>query len=96
MRVRASKDTTILRIIFRTVLICFNKFFEFNFVFNRFISGMGIGNNLFIKHCGDRQLEVEMRNAKKTFPKLQIIFVIISRKGDPAYGQSIDKFYFLC
>jgi len=47
--------------------------------------GMGIGNNLFIKHCGDRQLEVEMRNAKKTFPKLQIIFVIISRKGDPAY-----------
>ena len=61
-------------------------FLWFIFLFNHFILGMAIEKSLFIKHCSDRQLESEMRNAKKDFSKLQIIFVIINRKGDPAYG----------
>lgn len=28
-----------------------------------------------------------MREAKKRVPDLSLLFVIISRKGDPAYGQ---------
>jgi len=33
--------------------------------------------------------------AKQKFPQLQILFVIINRKGDPAYGKDL-LFSFLC
>lgn len=32
-------------------------------------------------------LEKDMRKAKKDFQDLHLLFVIISRKGDPAYGK---------
>ena len=48
--------------------------------------GMGMGNLLFNRPCGPRDLESNMKMAKQKFPQLQIIFVIINRKGDPAYG----------
>lgn len=35
-----------------------------------------------------RDLEKTMIMAKKNHPELQIIFVIINKKGDPAYGKS--------
>jgi len=47
--------------------------------------GMTVDKHLFIRHVAENSLEAGMRAAKKDFPKLQIIFVIINRKGDPAY-----------
>ena len=47
---------------------------------------MGMGNLLFIRPCGADELETKMRMAKQKFPHLQVWFVIINRKGDPAYG----------
>ena len=48
--------------------------------------GMDIGNLLFIKHSDMRNLENDMHTAKKNNPSLQILFVVINKKGDPAYG----------
>ena len=45
-----------------------------------------MGNLLFIRPSNMNGLEADMRTAKKRFPQLQILFVIINRKGDPAYG----------
>ncbi len=36
-----------------------------------------------------RDLEKTMIMAKKNHPELQIIFVIINKKGDPAYGKIV-------
>ena len=47
-----------------------------------------MGNLLFNRPCGPRDLESNMKMAKQKFPQLQIIFVIINRKGDPAYGNN--------
>ena len=51
---------------------------------------MGFGQALFVRdcpgECGD--LEKTMLQAKKKFSELQIIFVVIDRKGDPAYSKS--------
>ncbi|XP_046448978.1 protein argonaute-2-like isoform X2 [Daphnia pulex] len=47
--------------------------------------GMSMGQLLFNRPCGARDLESNMKMAKQKFPQLQIIFVIINRKGDPAY-----------
>ena len=52
-----------------------------------FSIGMDIGAQLFIKNCQSNFLEREMRAAKTNFPDLQILFVIMDRKGDPAYGK---------
>ena len=54
---------------------------------------MTIGNNLFIWNIDQRQLEGNMKKAKEMFPKLEIIFVIINRKGDPAYGKTFDYLF---
>lgn len=54
---------------------------------------MVMGQPLFIRHIGPRDLESTMIQAKQKFPELQIIFVIINRKGDPAYGKSKIKRY---
>ena len=43
---------------------------------------MGMGKLLFNKGCHIRDLEKTMVMAKKNFPALQIIFVIINKKGD--------------
>ena len=45
-----------------------------------------MGEPVFIRPCHPRDLENTMVTAKEKFPQLQIIFVIINRKGDPAYG----------
>jgi hypothetical protein len=47
---------------------------------------MSMGELLFNRPCNIRDLEKTMVMAKQRFPQLQIIFVIINRKGDPAYG----------
>uniref|UniRef100_A0A0P5QUR0 Argonaute-2 n=1 Tax=Daphnia magna TaxID=35525 RepID=A0A0P5QUR0_9CRUS len=47
--------------------------------------GMTMGNPLFNRPCSLANLEKTMKEAKQKFPQLQIIFVIINRKGDPAY-----------
>jgi hypothetical protein len=47
---------------------------------------MLMGEPVFIRPCHPRDLENTMVTAKEKFPQLQIIFVIINRKGDPAYG----------
>ncbi|XP_059352742.1 protein argonaute-2-like [Daphnia carinata] len=47
--------------------------------------GMTMGNPLFNRPCNLGNLEKTMKEAKQKFPQLQIIFVIINRKGDPAY-----------
>ena len=52
-----------------------------------------MGELLFNRPCNIRDLEKTMVMAKQRFPQLQIIFVIINRKGDPAYGK---KFKFHC
>jgi len=46
-----------------------------------------MGNLLFIRPSSMNSLEADMRMAKQRFPQLQILFVIINRKGDPAYGK---------
>ncbi len=46
-----------------------------------------MGQPLFNRPCQIRDLESTMKMAKQKFPQLQIIFVIINRKGDPAYGK---------
>lgn len=46
-----------------------------------------MGNPLFNRPCSLANLEKTMKEAKQKFPQLQIIFVIINRKGDPAYGK---------
>ena len=48
---------------------------------------MNMGNLLFIRPSSMNALEADMRMAKQRFPQLQILFVIINRKGDPAYGK---------
>lgn len=48
-----------------------------------------MGQPLFIRACSMRDLEMTMKQAKQKFPLLQIIFVVINRKGDPAYGKSL-------
>jgi len=50
------------------------------------LKGMAFGTCHFIKHCRIGDLEKNMKEGKKRFPKLQIMFVVIQRKGDPAYG----------
>ena len=50
-----------------------------------------MGNLLFIRPSNMNGLEADMRMAKQKFPQLQILFVIINRKGDPAYGK--DQLY---
>jgi hypothetical protein len=47
---------------------------------------MSIGELLFNWPCHPGDLEKTMVMGKQKFPQLQIIFVIINRKGDPAYG----------
>jgi len=56
---------------------------------------MGMGNLLFLRPCGAHELEANMREAKKRFPQLQILFVIINRKGDPAYGNNKHPLLFI-
>ena len=46
-----------------------------------------MGNLLFIRPSSMNSLEADMIVAKQRFPQLQILFVIINRKGDPAYGK---------
>ena len=50
------------------------------------LTGMGMEKLLFIQHSNISELEADMKKAKQKFPLLQILFVIINRKGDPAYG----------
>jgi hypothetical protein len=52
-------------------------------------AGMNMGNLLFIRPSTMNALEGDMRMAKQKFPQLQILFVIINRKGDPAYGKDL-------
>ena len=54
-----------------------------------------IGQCAFIRHINPRELETNMVMAKQKFPQLQIIFVIINRKGDPAYGTKFGRNYSL-
>ena len=53
---------------------------------------MQMGNLVFMRHLqfGMRDLEKDMKEAKNRFPQLQILFVVIHKKGDPAYGIKID------
>ena len=53
-------------------------------------SGMVFGSALFIKHIKSSELEWYMCEAKKRFPQVQVMFVVINRKGDPAYGNNIS------
>ena len=48
---------------------------------------MNMGKCLFIRPSSMNALEADMRMAKQKFPELQILFVIINKKGDPAYGK---------
>ena len=48
--------------------------------------GMNFGNLLFIRSSNMNGLEADMRMAKQKFPQLRNLFVIINRKGDPAYA----------
>lgn len=56
---------------------------------------MAFGNLLFTRNCTMRDLERDMNAAKQRFPNLQIIFVVISRKGDPAYGNLNLKIFLM-
>lgn len=58
--------------------------------------GMGMGQPLFVRHCQSRDLENTMKMAKKNHPDLQILFVLINRKGDPAYGKRIACAFYCC
>ena len=51
-----------------------------------------MGNLLFIRPSSMNSLEADMIMAKQRFPQLQILFVIINRKGDPAYGKRVTCF----
>ena len=53
---------------------------------------MVFGSALFINHF--KTGELEWREAKKRFPQVQVMFVVINRKGDPAYGKYIFVFQF--
>jgi hypothetical protein len=53
---------------------------------------MSMGQLLFNSPCGIGNLESTMKTAKQKFPQLQVIFVIINRKGDPAYGKNNFRF----
>lgn len=67
-----------------------------------------MGQSLFNRPCTIRDLENTMKTAKQKFPQLQKIFVIINRKGDPAYGKFpftlkhtyivvvVNKIFFVC
>ena len=57
------------------------------------LKGMAFGTCHFIKHCRIGDLETRMQEGKKRFSKLQIMFVIIERKGDPAYGKANSPFF---
>ena len=54
--------------------------------------GMVFGSALFIKHIKTAELEWYMCEEKKRFPQVQVMFVVINRKGDPAYGNHIFLF----
>jgi len=56
--------------------------------------GMEIGKSLFISDIKENDLEKEMKKRKDEYPKLQIIFVIIHQKGDPAYGKTFLQYDF--
>ena len=47
---------------------------------------MSVNKYLFIRNIRSNELATTMRQAKQRHPELEIIFVIINRKGDPAYG----------
>ena len=48
---------------------------------------MRVNKYLFIHSCSDLEdLEFKMKEVKKIHPQLQILFVVINKKGDPAYG----------
>ena len=51
---------------------------------------MVFGSALFIKHIKTAELEWYMCEAKKRFPQVQVMFVVINRKGDSAYGKYIS------
>lgn len=53
-----------------------------------FITGMTIGQCSFLRHVYAPDLEKTMIMAKQKYPQLQIIFVVIQKRGDPAYGKS--------
>ena len=48
--------------------------------------GMLVPTYHFIEHCDRPELATFMKDVKRQFPNLQILFVIIDKKGDPAYG----------
>lgn len=50
----------------------------------------------FIKCTDINELENIMRMAKQKFPTIEILFVIINRKGDPAYGNIIKLVRTFC
>lgn len=47
---------------------------------------MTIAQCSFLRHVYPTDLEKTMIIAKQKYPQLQIIFVVIQKKGDPAYG----------
>ena len=53
-----------------------------------------MGKCLFIRFSN--ALEDDMRIAKQRFPLLQILFVIINKKGDPVYGEDLLQNFSTC
>lgn len=49
---------------------------------------MMVDKPLFIRSIFQKDLELTMNQAKEKFPNIQIIFVILYRKGDPNYGKN--------
>ena len=58
-------------------------------------TGMQFGRRLFIRDCrpDEKELPNTMKIAKQKFGQLQIIFIIIERKGDPVYGNNVLQQY---
>ena len=52
---------------------------------------MEMGRCLFVRNSSTDQLERDMKAIGRRFPLLQIMFVVINSKGDPAYGMQSTK-----